>query len=287
MKSNTAGQFDPHSTRRVQILVAEDNSANQKLIVDMLEPQGYQVQLADNGRDAVTMVRDGEFDIVLMDVQMPEMDGFQATMAIRDLTPPKSGVPVIAITSLIRNSDRQACLTAGANAYLPKPVDKERLLSMLESWLRKPDHAATARTERQSAMSIQHDSANPLESHPSDAGSVMNLEVALARMGQDQSLLWQLAEFFLEDAPLLLAEIEAGEQAQDAALVNRAAHSLKGLAANFEALPAVSAGKLVEAQSKQSDLAGCRESIPALRTEIAKLTEALEAELAKGKSSPS
>lgn len=277
---------DSHSTsfpshRPVNVLIAEDNLVNQQLLRELLEPLGYEVAVANNGRQAVSLVQDGMIDVVLMDLQMPEMDGFQATQAIRQLGPPKSGVPVIAVTSLTHQGDREACLNAGANDLLPKPVDKLKLLSVLKTWTRSLPHELPA--EQPTQMPANNRESTARGQGMTSTPDVMALEVALARMGNDRALLLQLAEFFLEDAPKLLAEIDDGVQANELAVVSRAAHSLKGLAANFEALPAVAASRRVEDDGRQKDMAKLQSELPALRMEIEKLMEALVVEVEKPK----
>ncbi len=123
--------------RRVRLLLAEDNAINQLVAVKMLEKMGYRVDVAANGQEALAAVRDLPYDLVLMDCQMPEMDGFEATRHIRD---PQSAVlnhqvPVIAMTAYAMKSDREKCLEAGMDDYLSKPVQAAQLAVVLERWL--------------------------------------------------------------------------------------------------------------------------------------------------------
>lgn len=268
--------------RAINVLIVEDDRVNQQQLREMLTPLGFDVALADNGRQAVNLVQDGTIDIVLMDLQMPEMDGFQATKAIRELSRLKSETPVIAVTSLSRQADREACLMAGISDYLPKPVDKTKLLLVLETWLRIFRPELPPFLELPSPMPANSQST-PTDLAPDATSEVMLLEVALARMGNDRTLLLQLAEFFLEDAPKLLAEIDSGVKADELAIVSRAAHSLKGLAANFEAIPAVAAARRVEEDGKQQEMAKLPADISALQAEIDKLMQALETEVSKSK----
>lgn len=265
--------------RPVQVLIAEDTPVNQELLRTLLEPLGYQVAVVTNGRQAVSQVQRGLADIVLMDLQMPEMDGFQATRAIRALSSPQSAVPVIAVTSLTRQRDRDACRMAGVNDYLPKPVDKAKLLSVLEAWTSNAGEVPSRSAQERNQMSETDAIGQRISSMP----DVMNLDVALQRMGNDRALLLQLAEFFLEDAPKLLEEIESARQTNELSTVCRAAHSLKGLAANFEALAAVAAARSVEEEGRYNRSDDLQSLLPVLQAEIHKLIEALAVEVAQSK----
>jgi CheY-like chemotaxis protein len=116
----------------VNVLLAEDTPTNQLLVVHALERRGHRVQVAADGRNAVERASTGEFDVILMDLQMPEMDGFQATAAIRAL-PGLAHVPIIALTAHAMVGDRERCIAAGMDGYLPKPLDLRQLVDLVES----------------------------------------------------------------------------------------------------------------------------------------------------------
>jgi CheY-like chemotaxis protein len=129
----------PHA----RVLLAEDNAVNQRVAVRMLEKLGCQVDVAANGREAVESVWRSSYDCVFMDCQMPEMDGFEATAAIRRREDPGDlHVPIIAITAHAMQGDRDRCLSAGMDDYLSKPVGAEALRTMLQKWVRRPDGVA-------------------------------------------------------------------------------------------------------------------------------------------------
>ncbi|MCX6597709.1 MAG: ATP-binding protein [Acidobacteria bacterium] len=117
-----------------QVLLVEDNPINQRVALGLLKKLGYQAQAVDGGEAAVTAVRDGSYDLILMDCQMPEMDGYEATAAIRDLPAPASLTPIIALTANSMPGDRERCLAAGMDDYLSKPVQLTRLAETLERW---------------------------------------------------------------------------------------------------------------------------------------------------------
>lgn len=117
-----------------RVLLAEDNLLNQQLMLDVLGGSGYQVEVATNGREAVTAVEQRKFDLVLMDIQMPEMDGLEATRRIRAL-PAHAKLPIIAMTANVMPEDRARCAEAGMNDFIPKPIDIDAALKTLTRWL--------------------------------------------------------------------------------------------------------------------------------------------------------
>jgi two-component system sensor histidine kinase/response regulator len=141
---------DVVACRPLQVLLVEDNAVNQKLVQRMLKPLGHTVTVADNGRAAVAAFEQQRFDLVLMDVQMPEMDGFEATGAIR-ASECASGdhIPIIAMTAHAMKGDRERCLGAGMDAYIAKPVDRRELLATLARFASPLPQAPTALAEMQ------------------------------------------------------------------------------------------------------------------------------------------
>jgi two-component system sensor histidine kinase/response regulator len=123
--------------RGARVLLAEDNLVNQQVAAAFLRAGGLEVTLAENGLEAVDWVKKARFDVVLMDMQMPGMDGIDATRVIRKL-PQGLGLPIIAMTAAALDSDRQDCLAAGMNAHVAKPIDAERLVKTLIDWVSVP-----------------------------------------------------------------------------------------------------------------------------------------------------
>ncbi|MGE4001257.1 MAG: response regulator, partial [Planctomycetaceae bacterium] len=187
------------TSRSLRVLVVEDTSANQKVVKTILERRGHQVQLADNGREGVDLVNQGGFDVVLMDMQMPTMDGLQATQAIRSLArEEKRTVPIIAMTAHARREDRRRCLDFGMDAYLSKPLDAAKLVRLVETVRHRPRDQGL-----EDSTPTTHKSTTVV-----GAKRVINLSAAMMRMGDDESLVADMARFFQDDAPKLVTEIE-------------------------------------------------------------------------------
>ena len=127
----------------LKILVAEDNRPNQLVAKAILENQGYTVDIVDDGVKAVDAVLAGDFDIVLMDIQMPRMDGVEATQSIRKLDSDKKTIPIIAVTANAMVGDRDSYLAAGMDDYISKPIDSRSLIETIERW--RPPHAKPAK----------------------------------------------------------------------------------------------------------------------------------------------
>src|SRR5690606_4551493 len=173
------------TTSPLRILLVEDTPANQKVVQAMLQKRGHHVDIAGNGREALEQLRHDEFDIILMDVQMPTMDGLQATAAIREMDDPqKSQVPIIAMTAHARRQDRLRCREAGMDAYLSKPIDLQRLFQVVEG----TTHRMTASSSQWSSDPSIDVPAFDLNAAPAptpaqSSSRIINYEAALKRLG--------------------------------------------------------------------------------------------------------
>jgi CheY-like chemotaxis protein/HPt (histidine-containing phosphotransfer) domain-containing protein len=210
--------------RRLRILLAEDNAVNQRLAASLLERRGHKVTIAANGREALTALEGQPFDVVLMDVQMPEMGGFEATAAIRALEAERKAprLPIIAMTAHAMKGDRERCLAAGMNEYLTKPLDPRQLCALVE---------------QMAGSAASGHSGGELISVPTEV---------LARVGGDRELLAEISRLFVDDAPRHLSKIREALSARDGEALRRAAHGLKGAAANFDAVGVVRAARALE-----------------------------------------
>lgn len=200
----------------LRILVAEDNPVNQKVIVSMLEKLGHSVSVARDGGVALSMLSAEFFDLVFMDIQMPDLDGLTATRKIREReSRTASHVPIVAMTAHAMTGDRERCLKAGMDDYMSKPINSvalRRVIAKLMSVGSDMDRSAHS----------------PMNSRPKQACSGWNRQSVIARVDGDESLLEDLIEIFLKEYPQQLAALREGIVAGDAEIVRITAHTLKG-----------------------------------------------------------
>jgi len=287
------GRLGPH--QHMRILLAEDTPANQKLITSILERRGHRVDVARNGKEAVEMHRAREFDLVLMDVQMPVMDGFQATREIRQATPSsRSQVPIVAMTAHAMRGDRERCLNAGMDAYVAKPFDSQDFVALVEglgaptqprnlqSQVSESCNGHGSPTEGHSAEneSGTHHDRNPMNHSAQSTAqksksTIYDRQAALARMGGDEQLFRDMVGFFLEDVDGLLERMRAGIKAGNGDEVERAAHTIKGLASNFDATRTVESAMRVERNGHQKDFKAAEKAAPELEEAVAELRKEL------------
>lgn len=241
-----------------RILVAEDNPLNQHVIRGLLEKQGISVTLVSDGASAVEEALSGRYDLVLMDVQMPGLDGWQAARSIRDRELPGKRIPILAMTARAMEEDAAACHAAGMDGYLSKPVRLADLMAALAEHL----PGAFASPSRGGAGS-----ASPQQEPETVELAVKHIDVegALDRLGRDRNLLSELAGLFCEEGPRLLREAETALAAGDAMAVQNAAHQLKGLLAQFCADAAREAAWQLELEARRADLIAAASRLEALR----------------------
>jgi len=236
----------------LRILLAEDNEINQVLAVQLLQKRGHTVVVTNNGREALEAIESQPFDVVLMDVQMPEMDGLAATAAVRQREKTTGQhLPIVALTAHAMKGDRERCLEAGMDAYVSKPLRAQDLCAVLDRLVVRP--AATG--------------------DPVDA--VFNLQTTLDRVEGDQTLLQQLIELFTNQSVKTLSEIEAAIERRDSSALERAAHKLKGSVGSFGADKAFAAALRLERLGRNSDFTDCQAAYVDLRREMSRLEEAL------------
>jgi signal transduction histidine kinase/DNA-binding response OmpR family regulator len=242
--------------RRLHILVAEDNAVNQRLVRRLLEKQGHRVAVAVNGRQALAEAQKHHFDLILMDVQMPEMGGFEATAALREREQhSESRVPIVAMTAHAMPGDRERCLRAGMDAYVPKPIRAEELLKTVE----RLAPAAGAAPEKDAAS------------------GVLDEATLLTGVGGDRKLLLELVELFLHDRGKLLSQLRSAVRRRDAARVQTSAHALKGSVGNFAARSAYEAAQKLETMGREGDLSAVGAAYATLQDEVTRLAGALTA----------
>jgi two-component system sensor histidine kinase/response regulator len=213
-------------------LLVEDNELNREVALGLLEDAHLAIDTAENGRVAVEMVTEHEYELVLMDMQMPVMDGLAAARAIRS-KPQFQSLPIIAMTANVMESDRDRCAEAGMNDHLAKPIDPDALFAALLRWIKpRTDVAAKVPPEPAAAIARSPEPAGPPETATLQIKDV-DTQSALRRTGGNPKRYEMLLRKFAESANV--EEIHAALDAGDTATAARAAHSLKGAAANLGA----------------------------------------------------
>ncbi len=256
----------------LRILLAEDNPVNQTLAVRLLEKAGHSTHVAGNGRLALDALAAAPFDLVLMDVQMPEMGGFEATEAIRARERAGGGrIPIIALTAHAMKGDRERCLASGMDAYVTKPIREQDLYVAIEQAL--SDIAPHT-------LSRARPTPPPGADGPPPEGKPMPLydeKKALERCGDDPVLLRELIDMFLVEVPKWLAAIDESLASGDVETLKRGAHSIKGAAGTFAAEEAVQAAFALEQIAKERRLEEAVPALTALKEALARLGPELAA----------
>jgi signal transduction histidine kinase/CheY-like chemotaxis protein len=256
-----AGEVPPaFEGRRLRILLAEDNLVNQRVARTVLEKQGHEVLVAQNGREALARAQTERFDVILMDVQMPEMDGLAATAAIRQFEAGGDRVPIIGVTAHAMKGDRERCLAAGMDGYVSKPIRPVTLFAAIDELVNKGANDPAP-------------AAPPAEATP--IGVVLDESALLALVGGDAALVRELAALFLEDGPQRLAVMAKALESADRNSLEREAHTLKGSSGSLCGRRTAEAAGYLEHLAQSGSLQEAGRAYAMLSDEVRKLQEAL------------
>jgi signal transduction histidine kinase/DNA-binding response OmpR family regulator len=256
---------DTALAQAARILVVEDNVVNQKVVQKLLERQGYRSDLAGNGFEALTALRERPYDLVLMDCQMPEMDGFEATRQLRDPATAvrDATIPVIALTANAMQGDRERCLQAGMNDYLTKPIAAQALADALARWL--PEKVGVGETAPAPDAQLK-----ALD------GAVFDAESMLMRFGGDLEIAEIAVAGALESVPEELAGLRQAAADGDHETARRHAHTIKGLTASIGAKPCAAAAEHIEHRLRAQELHAALHALQHLEERFLILSEALQ-----------
>lgn len=283
-----------------RILLADDGIVNQQVARELLESRGHQVVVVNNGKQAVEAYSREPFDLVLMDVQMPEMDGFEATATIRELEK-SSGthMHIVAMTAHALKGDRERCIQAGMDSYLTKPINSDALYESVESVAATtivdgqavdnelPEEAAIpihsgddlsedvgVRTQPVDVASESQPEIEETEQQPVDS-SIMDWDAGVKAIGGREKLLRKLVGAFFKDADKHMPLLRAAIDRQKMELVKRSAHSIKGSASSFFAKSVMETAQRLESMGRDEDLNGADEAFDVLDQEVTRLKQAL------------
>jgi two-component system sensor histidine kinase/response regulator len=247
----------------LRILVAEDNPINRAVAAGILEKQGHILTHAANGQEAIAALTSEGFDLVLMDVQMPEIDGLEATCRIREMEKTTGHhTPIVAMTAHAMTGDRELCLASGMDDYISKPIDKEKLLEVI------------ARVFKSSSVDSSELKSRTKNEH--DQGGVFAREPLLEQLDGDEELLQKLIALFNQDTPIILESIGQAIADRDSGRLAGAAHKLLGSLGAFSAEHARDLALRLEEQARLGDFADADENFANLEREVDKIFEALE-----------
>jgi PAS domain S-box-containing protein len=289
----------------MRILLAEDNPVNQKLALALLQKSGFSVDVVGTGLQAVGKVKEEIYSAVLMDVQMPEMDGLEATARIRQEEQAGLHIPIIAMTADALKGDRERCLEAGMDDYISKPIDPRLLMKKLDYWM-------TGRSEEPAQVEVEKDAesqdytAQP-EAFPFEASSLslegglfgetaeppapespaepvrpfvvgapelpMDEKAALPRFNNDRVFFLEMCQDFMNNLPSRMEELKNSLDKKDAAAFTRAAHNLKGVSANFNAAAVNHIAAELERLGRKAELEQAGPLLEQLNVELARLSE--------------
>ncbi len=251
--------------RPLRLLLAEDNLVNQRLAARLLEKRGHAVDVVGCGREAVQAVKERRYDVVLMDVEMPEMDGFEATRQIRAAEDEAvRRVPVIAMTAHAMKGDRERCLAAGMDDYVSKPLRPAELFKTIEACAAPADHSPAT--------------LSPVANASPGQENVLNVARLLETFGGDRDLLREVIEVFLDEYPELVARLEDAVKKENRENLRQAAHKLKGAIAPFSREEAYQTGYQIEKTAADADWRELALLVQTMKTQLARLVPALTAQ---------
>ncbi|MBU1936791.1 PAS domain S-box protein, partial [bacterium] len=243
-------------TTPAHILLAEDNIINQRVAVKILTKSGYTVDIAEDGQQAIEALEKTVYDLVLMDVQMPNMSGLEAARHLRQDSRWDS-LPIIAMTAHAMKGDKEKCLEAGMDGYLPKPINPKELINTIEEFLQKKEKS---RPLGETKITNQDSVETPLD-----------IAQALERFGDDREFLKEMIQEFLDYIPAQLAAIRKAVDERNSDTIEAEAHSIKGAAANLAAEAIRQAAYEIETMGREANLDGIENALSGLDQQLDRL----------------
>jgi len=247
-------------SRSLRILLAEDNSVNQLLATRLLEKRGHKVKVTSNGREALEALEANDYDLVLMDVQMPEMDGIEATVALR-VKEKLTGLhqPVIALTALVIKGDRERCIAAGMDGYISKPIRQHELDDVLDGYMANLTDVQSSTAEI--APSVE---------------TLLNEQELMDRIGNDLEFLSELTEVYRKEYPIQIAAARKALANQDAHGLVRAGHALRGALSNLAATGSAAAAGRIEEMGIEANFVTAGPALDALEIDLSSVLASLQ-----------
>lgn len=264
----------------LRVLLAEDNHVNQRLAVSLLKKRGHQVTVANDGLEVLETLQKSTFDVILMDVQMPRMGGFEATAAIRraEQGSPRHQ-PIIAMTAHAMQGDREACLAAGMDDYLSKPILPDELFRVLESFA--PDREVSSPAEKTAGMGRPSNATSPVAQPPAD--NVPSIDIpsidwpsAIKAADGDRELLQELIDLFVSSLPQWLSELQQAMAQENREAARRLAHTIQGSLRQL-GVSSITTAQRLEAAAAAGQFAAARDHCRELEVELERVISLLKA----------
>jgi CheY-like chemotaxis protein/HPt (histidine-containing phosphotransfer) domain-containing protein len=247
----------------MDILVVEDNLLNQKMIRTYLTRLGHSVSIANNGEEAVITAEKGRYDLIFMDVQMPIMDGLEASRKIRSLSSPAAQTPIVAMTAYALQGDSQRCLDAGMDDYIPKPIDTRKLVQVLQKWSKRNG-------------SFPNEPYNKLLENTVlvDPNAILDVKSALPRFSQDIDFYQSMLSEFADTLPERLCDLKQALEDRQWKILGDQAHNLKGVAANFGVMRISTLARQIDEASREQQIESVQQLIQKIENAIVDLDRA-------------
>ncbi|MBF0153535.1 MAG: response regulator [Magnetococcales bacterium] len=266
----TSGLQPLHDIQGAKILLVEDNEINQQVAVELLQKAGCHVRIAGDGYQSLAALAEESFDMVLMDIQMPEMDGYEATRRIRR-NPAWASMPIIAMTANAMSGDREKCLDVGMNEHIGKPIDPRYLYKTLARWIKPRESEMPLPTPAPQAASAENSDSLLPETIPG-----FDLKAGLLRLGGNRRLYHKLLCDFRRSHQNAPERIRAGLAAGNLKDTQRLVHTLKGIAGTLCAQDLHTASQALDASLKSADMATVETLLPPFREALQRVMHSLE-----------
>jgi len=252
--------------QQLRLLVVEDNQVNQQVALGILENLGYRADVVSDGRSALRILAEKDYDLILMDCQMPEMDGYEATRQIRQpgTTVRNPVIPIIATTAHAMAGDREKCLEAGMNDYVTKPLRRKEVEQAIEQWT-----ASRPNT-------LDRGEVSPPQSTPEQAVTIFDADDFVERLSGNEEMAQRIVRGFVDDIPRQIGLLAQAVSDLDAGAVRLTAHSIKGAAGNVGGVEMEQNAKKLEQTGRAGDLAAAAAQLPELKASFERAKPAME-----------
>jgi PAS domain S-box-containing protein len=252
----------------VRLLLVEDNPVNQKMTAAMLRKAGYMIDVVENGREAVEALERNRYDLVLMDIQMPEMDGYEATRLIRGREGKDRHTVIIAMTAHAMQGDREKCLRAGMDDYISKPIEPQELLKKIKKWVRVKIEELTSRENKNSETGKKETEEAVVQPQKGGKKLPVDMKSAMRRFGNDMEFFREMVKEFLGYVDGQIESLKKAVETGDRTAIKKNAHSIKGAAGTLSANKIFLLAMSIENMGENGELSNIKPFIEDLKKEI-------------------